>query len=315
MWLVPNRTIDITTVASNLPMNDPATWAVGTTYAIGARVQRNRRVYQNTIAGNVGIDPALVDQSATAPKWLADGLINAVKPFDGVLANKLTATRGAAISTEYQGFGVSSSLTAVVLDFPVISGENLITLFGAEALRARVIGISATGAVVYDRTISTGGRWVTNYFEWFTVPIGGFRRIQVFDGLPLSIARVLICLEGQTVSLGEVTIGKGLFIGDALVNGTGAEHRTASFFEINEFGNASFVTRPTRRDVTYQVSLSRSHFEQVEGLISDMTGGLVTGVGAADRPTSIACGIMGEIGYDESRLNQYFITFTIKGVT
>lgn len=315
MWLVPNRTIDVMAVASNLPMNDPPEWSAGATYSVGARVQRNRREYQNTLAGSVGIDPALVNQSADAPDWLVDGYINAVRPFDGVLANKLTATRGAAISIEYQGFGVDPDFTAVVLDFPVAPAENILTLFGVDASRVRIIGISAGGAVVYNQTRVTGGRWVTGFYEWFTTPLSGFRRIQVFDGLPLSCARLLVCLEGENVALGEATIGKGLFIGTAQMQGTGAGNRSASFFEVNQFGNATIVKRPTRREVTHRVHLTRDHFERIEGLLSDMTGGLVTGIGSVDRPTSISFGVMGEIDWDESMPQDYFLTFTIKGVT
>lgn len=315
MWLVPNRSVDITAVTTNLPTNDVAVWAVGTTYGLGARVQRARRIYQSTIPANLGTDPATVDQSADAPVWLADGLINAVKCFDGVLANKLTAMRGNAVSAGYVALGVDATVTACLLDVPVMSGENIVTLFGVDAQRARVIGVDAVGSVLYSEVAVTAGRWVTSWWEYFTGPLLGWRRIQSFADLPLNITRVIIALEGESVALGEVTIGKGLYIGDALVDGTGANGRTASYFEINEFGRAAYVQRPTRRDVTYSVDLTRTHFEQVEALISDMTGGLVTGIGSVDRPTSIACGIMGEIAWSEDLLDDYVITFTIKGIT
>jgi hypothetical protein len=314
MFLIQNRTIDITTVATNLPTNDPAEWSAATSYDLGARVQRYRKVYQSTIGSNLGTDPALENQDADAPKWLVDGNINAMKAFDGVLANKLTATRGAAISSEYQGFGIDPDLTAVVLDFAVIAGENIVTLFGLDAMRVRLIGISAGGAVVYDETRVSGGRWVTNYWEWFTFPLVGWKRIQVFDGFPLSCARLLVCLEGEAVALGEVTIGKGLFVGRALTDGTGAAHRTASVFEINQFGNVTLVPRPTRRENTYRVKMTRLQFEQIEGLISDMIGKLVTAIGSADRPATIACGAMGEPEWDESLPGHYIINFMVKGV-
>jgi hypothetical protein len=315
MWLVPNRTINVTQVVSNLPMNDLTGWGATTSYALGARVQRARRIYQSTIAANLGTDPALVDQSVDAPVWLADGLINAVRCFDGVLANKLTATRGAAVSAEHVALGVDATLTACVLDFPMISGENIVTLFGLDAARVRVIGVSDIGVVVYNRVVVTAGRWVTSWWDYFTGPLLGWRRIQAFDGLPLTVTRLIIALEGESVTVGEVTVGRGLYIGHALAEGTGANGRTASYFEINEFGRATYVQRPTRRDVTYSVDISRLHFEKVEGLISDMTGGLVTGIGNVDRPTSVACGIMGEIEWLEDQVDAYVLKFTIKGIT
>jgi len=302
-------------VATNLPVDDPPEWVVGSTYGVGARVQRYRRVYQSTISDNLANDPALENQDATAPKWLADGNINAMKPFDGVLANKLVAARGAVISSEYQAFGVDPDLTAVVLDFAVVFGENMLTLFGLDAMRVRVIGISAGGAVVYNQLRTIGGRWVTTSYEWHTLPLLGWKRIQIFDGLPLSCARVLVCLEGGTVALGEVTIGKGLYVGRALTDGTGGGHRTASYYVVNQFGRANIVLRPTRRELNYKVELTRLHFEQIEGLLSDMTGSLVTGIGSVDRPTTISCGVMGEIAWDESLADHYIINFMVKGVT
>ena len=315
MWLVPNRGVDIATVVSNLAMDDVPVWGAATAYALGARVQRARRIYQSTIAANLGADPALVDQSAAAPVWLADGLINAVRCFDGVLANKLTATRGAAVSAAYQALGVDAALTAAVLDVPMISGENIVTLFGVDAARVRVIGLSGTGLVLYSRLVVTAGRWVTSWYEFFTGPLVGWKRIVVFDDLPVSVTRLIVALEGAQVALGEMTVGEGLYIGEALVEGTGANGRTASYFEINEFGRAAYVQRPTRRDVTYAVDLTRPHFEQIEGLISEMTGGLVTAIGQALRPTTIACGIMGEIDWSEDQLDAYVIKFTVKGIT
>jgi hypothetical protein len=136
----------------------------------------------------------------------------------------------------------------------------------------------------------------------------------VFTGFPLSCARILVCLEGDSVSLGEVTIGKGLFIGNALVDGTGAAHRTASVFELNEFGNVKLVPRPTRRENSYRVEMTRAHFEQIEGLMSDMIGKLVTAIGSDDRPTTIACGAMGEHEWDESLSEHYIVNFMVKGV-
>jgi len=315
MWLVEPFDIDLDAVLSNQPEDDAPPWDAGASYALGARVLRGHRVFASMIAGNLGLDPLTVDQSTDAAEWLEVGYSNARAMFDGVLANRSIATRsGAPLGGDYAVLGFSEAHVALLLDIPV-TGANCLVLFGIDAAMVRVVGLNAAGEVLLAQRVAVAGREVGSWWEYFTVPVSGARETLVFRDLPVGIARIVIGLDGDTVRLGEVVLGREIYIGAAQVAGTAGRHVTASRYEFNDFGRLSMVKRPTRREMTYTVAIEKDHFDRLEGRLGRITGGLVAAIGSTGRTSTVVFGIMGTIEWAEEYPDFYIYAFTVKGVS
>ncbi|MDD8022666.1 MAG: hypothetical protein PHX82_06110 [Paracoccaceae bacterium] len=315
MWLVEPFDIDLDAVTSTQPEDDAPPWDAGVSYALGARVLREHRVFASMIADNLGLDPLDVDQSTDAAEWLEVGYSNARAMFDGVLANRASATRsGAPLGGDYAALGFSSDSVALLLDVP-ITGANCLVLFGLDAAMVQVVGVNAAGNVLLSQRVAVAGREIGNWWEYFTVPVSGARETLVFRDLPVGIVRVVIGLEGDAVRLGEVVLGREVFIGKLQVAGTTGRHVTASRYEFNDFGRLTLVKRPTRREMTYTVLAEKDHFDRLEGRLGRLTGGLVAAIGSTARVSTVVFGIMGTIEWAEQYPDFYIYAFTVKGVS
>lgn len=192
--------------ASNLnhaPASSPTWWtylndtyqayAVGTTYAIGERVNDNTNhlAYESAIAGNVG--QPLTDVT----KWLPLGATNTYAMFD-LLRNSQT----------------TSAIAQEVVITPGLRADS-VALVGLEATSVRIQSVSAA-ATVYDQTINLSNRTSNSWFTYFFGGFGKSPSMAVFDLPPLSDAVLTITITNVqgTVKTGALVMGLSVFIGN-----------------------------------------------------------------------------------------------------
>lgn len=221
---------DTNLTSSTVPENDHAQWAIGTTYALGARVivLSTHKVYQSLQAGNVGNNPLndiQNDPNNLPVFWVEIGATNRYRPFDGLRNNVVVGT---------------APMTYVITPDVVTDGLAILNI------DAQDIDVTVTfgATVVYDQNFLLVTRGVSNWYEFFFAPFEQKRNIYV-DGLPPLIGAVITVTLNRdvgNVSMGVLAVGNSLFIGKAQY-GALSDIRSFSKTEPNEFGTTTLIKR------------------------------------------------------------------------
>lgn len=308
---------DLDQVQSSLAEDEEATWDAGTTYALNDRVIRGHRIFQSVIADNLGIDPALEDQSALAARWVFDRFTNAFSAFDGILSNPTVAQEdpGAVVPWLDPGLGIDPTSTPVILDIGGISVVDTLILFGVVASSARVICYDIADAVLRDTTTNMSGRQVADWWDWFSEPFEGFQDKLVDLSVPGTTARILIALSGAEVSLGEVFLGDQLYVGKGMAQQTEGRSVGGTRYSFNDYGSLTLAKGPTRVEMDYAVVASDALWKQIKPQLDRLSGSLVATIGAERRPSSIHFGVLGPVRWLEDLPDEYEYTFTVMGIS
>lgn len=116
MRVIVNRPLDV--VSTNVPETEDL-WVQGTTYAMGANVRHNHRVYVSTVADNKGNQP---DVSPAA--WSDRGATNAYAMFDEYVntvteqAGDIQVVLGAAMMSAVALFGLAGETVRLTMTNP-----------------------------------------------------------------------------------------------------------------------------------------------------------------------------------------------------
>lgn len=240
MFVVNPAGLALTDITTTVPENDAASWTAGVSFDLGDRVVRTHRVFQSTVEDNLGNDPDLEDQNLVDAKWLEVRYTNAFTCFDGVLANKTQATRtgpdnamaGNSVNgtppvlvldfeselyvdgdwSPYLELGLNPAAAPMIADISGLGNVDTIMLFGISAYRVEVVALNSVGQVLSRRGQSMSARQVASYYEWFTTPPEAVSDRLVMSDLPAATTRLIVSLEGATVSIGEIVIGRSLML-------------------------------------------------------------------------------------------------------
>ncbi len=168
---------------------DPAAWAVGTTYALGATVYRatTHRVYRSLAASNVGNTPE------TSPTWWQRlGSTNRWGMFDE-LSSSLTAR---------------TSPLAVTLAPGIFNAAAVLGMAGANTLTLTVTDPGS--GTVYSRTEAlVDGVPVLDWWGYFHDPIQQRTDVVLFNVLSSGSCAVNLTLTGFTTT---ATVGCATFV-------------------------------------------------------------------------------------------------------
>lgn len=250
---------DTNLTSSSVPETDYAAWSAATTYALNDRVilTSTHKVYSSLQAGNINHDP--LDDTQNDPTvlpvwWIEVNATNRWRPFDGQRSNVATGT---------------APMNYTITPDVVTDG---VAILNADA---QSVNVTVTfGAVeVYNTTYQMVSRTVTDWYEFFFKPFQQKRNIYI-DGLPPLIgATISVTLDRDVgdVSIGILTVGNSLFIGDAAW-GADSDIRTFSRNEPNDFGITRLVRRTpkvlTRQRVMTDPALTTFLYELREELES-----------------------------------------------
>lgn len=284
---------DITTSVSEAA--EPAAWAVGTTYAAGDEVTRNHRVYVSAVGGNVGIDPATVNQQLVAAPWILKSATNAFRCFDGTIASRTVAAGPVTI-------GIAN-----------ISGQDSLMLFGVDAQEVTITGRDVGDADVYVRTINLAAREVDDWYKWFFLEFGEEQTRLALTDIPANVQSLEIVFTGSEVQVGEILVGRSRQLGRALY---GTSSRVVPFTRIdfNAYGEHTVVRGPTRVETTYRVHVTKARMAAVFDLLSRLSGTVVGAIGTASRQTTVQIGFLGLDEIPEEQPDDYIVTLTLRGV-
>lgn len=226
------------------------TWNSGTTYALGAIVSYNTKLYESLQASNTNHQP---DLTASSTWWLEIGSDNRYAMFDLQVGQRTTRT---------------TSLTVVVAPGQIISSVALIDI---SALTAKLtIRDGLSGPIIYEEIKGVTGALVTDWYEYFfSDPLVQISQV-VFQNIPpylnAHITLEIVGNTGDTVSLGEMVFGTLSTIGGTQY-GLSAGIIDYSVKETDEFGNTLFVERPFSKRLNAQVFLANSQVGRVQRLL------------------------------------------------
>ena len=197
MIVVNPRDIDLT--YTNVPLTDHAEWAVGTTYAEGAKVivLDDKRIYESLQAANTGKTPS------TSPEWWFDlGSMNAYKMFDEFVNTQTVNTDQIHIKLE-------------------LSRSDYVAFFGVDGveIELKLWDITET-TLVWETTLDlTYGASVVDVSDWYEYFFGEYDTKEDFS---LALGAILfegvlevkiIADTGQDAKCGKMIVGRQRRIG------------------------------------------------------------------------------------------------------
>lgn len=249
---------------STTAVNADANYSSATTYALGAKVTYNTKIYESIQASNTNHQP---DISETW--WLLLGSDNKHAMFDSQVSTSTTA---------------SNALTVV---FAPGTPTDTVALINVEADVIKITvrdGIS--GPIVYESTAGLSGVNVQDWYQYFFYdPL--LKRTQViFYNIPL-YASAHITLEftksSATVSVAQAVYGNISSLGGTQYGAT-AGIIDYSRKETDEFGTTTFVERAFSKRLNAQIYIENSQLNRVQSYLYSIRAKPVVWV-ASDDPT------------------------------
>lgn len=221
-----------------------ASWAVGTTYAKGARVDYLTHIYESLVNSNTGHQP---DTSPT--QWLQIGPDNTHAMFDTQVS---TATTRSSPLTVVLSPGLCNSLA-----FYGLVGQSL----------SITITDGSGGPTVYSRTISLDGTFIFDWYQYFFEPSVQIAEVVRTDIPPYANARITISLSGTgTVQIGQCVFGTQHELGDAQY-GASIGIIDYSVKTTDAFGVTTFLERANSDRLTVQLMLHTSQINRVRQVL------------------------------------------------
>lgn len=177
--------------SSDVPENDYAAWAVGTTYAAGDRVivtTGYHKIYESKLGGNVGNDPTTDDGT----NWLEVSSTNRWKMFNAVVQEQT----------------VQATQIDTTLQSPTV--VNSVALLNVEATTIEIIVTDSVEGVVYDETFNmTSYSGIQDWYAYFFEPIVRETQLAVTDLPPYANADINIIITANAdAKCGAVVIGQ-----------------------------------------------------------------------------------------------------------
>jgi hypothetical protein len=263
----PITVTDSVLTSTNIPENDYAVWAVGTTYNIDDKVisVTTHRIYSSVVNSNTGNDPTTDDGT----NWLNIGATNRWRAFDKYISDPVT------------------NVTAIeyTLTPPTGSTPSAVSLFNLKGVSATVTVTDSVDGVVYDQTISlTDNRNIIDWYGYFFAEQVQ-REEALFIDIPPYIGAVVgvtVTEEtGQTAELGQLVFGFLTDLG-ATVYGTSIGIEDYSIKSRDAFGNAIIVERNFSQTVDFDVRLETQTARKVQKTLSALRATPVVYLGSTD---------------------------------
>lgn len=241
------RPIQITPakILSSTATETYATWSSATTYALGARVIYNDKIYESLIADNLNKQP-----DTNPASWLDLGASNKTAMFDIQVNTQTISTTSLTVS-----FQPGSSFNAV----------SFLNLIGS-TITVNVKD-SPTGSVVYTETINLDNS-TTNVIDWYTYFFEDFdiRTEVVFQNIPPYVNGVVeVIISGGTsaaVAIGTCSVGTMIELGDTQY-GMSYGIRDYSIKDTDEFGNTRFIQRAFSKRMSPKLMVENTRLNYV----------------------------------------------------
>lgn len=231
----PLQVTDAVLTASSVPEDDAPAWLAGTSYALGARVVRQHRVYESAAANNQGADPA-----SNPVRWVDKGPTNRWAIFDSVNSTRSKAPSGSMSFTLQLPRSVS-----------IVAALNVV---GCATVKLRIQ--HPVFGLLYEQTHSLGSvPSQAGWWEW----LAGNRTapdMLMLRGLPGFVGSTMtVTFTGSEVlGVGVLVLGEAREIGTGVVSArTGIQDFSRK--ERNAFGDAILVERAHAKRASFQLKV------------------------------------------------------------
>lgn len=238
-------------VSSTVPETDYPTWAVGSTYALAARVIKNHVIYESLAASNVGNDPEV----AGSTKWVAVSATNRWKLFD--LSSSSQTAQASSISYTLRPGQFVTSVAAVNL---------------TDVTSVRVQMISDAFGTVYDETLNRPRiQPEANWWSWFygkrTEPLASY-----YTDLPSFLdAQIIVTFTGgASMAVGTLMLGTSSQWGKCVTAGVSLRVKDYSRKETNAFGDTVLVKRRFAKQVEVPLMLETAQTDSLFDFVAGM---------------------------------------------
>ena len=177
--------------SSDVPENDYAAWAVGTTYAAGDRVivtTGYHKIYESKLGGNVGNDPTTDDGT----NWLEISSTNRWKMFDAIVQDQT----------------VQATQIVTTLQSPTV--VNSMAFLNVAASTIEVTVTDAVEGVVYDETFNmTSYSGIQDWYAYFFEPIIRKDQLAITDLPPYANASIEVTINSSAdAKIGALVMGQ-----------------------------------------------------------------------------------------------------------
>ena len=177
--------------SSDVPENDYAAWAVGTTYADGDRViitTGYHKIYESQQAANVGNDPTTDDGTW----WLEVSSTNRWKMFDAIVQDQT----------------VQATQIVTTLQSPTV--VNSMAFLNVAATTIEVTVTDSVEGVVYDETFNmTSYSGIQDWYAYFFEPIIRKDQLAITDLPPYANASIEVTINASAdAKIGALVMGQ-----------------------------------------------------------------------------------------------------------
>ena len=243
---------DALLTSSTIAEDDFAAWAVGTTYALAAKVIKEHVIYESVQASNTGNDP-VGDDGTWWTKLLAT---NRWSVFDGYIQNQSTR---------------AESATWVVTPGVITNSVSLFNMIGESVT---IVVTDPTDGEVYNQTFPlVDNTAVIDAYTYFFSPIITIDNLCVTDLPPYASAAISVTVTntGGTAAVGQISFGYFEVIGGTLNE---VPLGINDFTRLNEdsFGRTSPVIRGYSRTATPAVAVDTFRVTYLERKLAEQRG-------------------------------------------
>lgn len=239
-----------------------AVWSSTVTYAVGARVTYNYRVYQSLAAGNLNNIPPVAavyqDDPAATASWVFVGPSNKAAMFD------------------FKGNTLSSATTSFSSKWTIQDSQTESVAFlniNAVTVQLTVKSTSFTGSVIYDQTKGLSDAFIGDWYDYFFLPAASTITQVIFDGIPplasgsSNYFEVIVTgVTGSTVSIGSAVGGPKYFLG---LTQYGINTGIISYSKktVDDYGNVKITKRAFAKRMEGDVEIPNSDVSRVQALM------------------------------------------------
>lgn len=262
--LAPISITEAMLTSTSLPEADYATWAAGTTYALGTRVIKAHKVWASAQSGNLGHDPVA---DTTHTWWNEVGPTNRWAMFDGSVSTTSADT---------------TVIEVVITPGVIVEGLAIIAGIG-DTVRVQMHD-GATS--VYDETQSLDSTPIDDWDDYFfadTVLSGEL----LFEGLPAFLSAsitVTITAASGTAEVGALVLGRLHELGETQSSAS-AGITDYSRKETDDFGNTRLVQRTFAKRCQLRLVVENDQLRRVLAVLAGLRGTPSVCIGEDDTDT------------------------------
>ena len=257
----PLAVSDAMLLATDVPEADYPAWAVGTTYALAARVivASEHSIYESAADGNVGNDPT------TSPLWSVVGPTNRWALFDR--SNSTQTSQAVHMSYQLQpGLGVNA-----------IAALNV---RGCNSVTVQLVHPSL--GTVYDHTFQLASLPLqAGWWEWFFGQRNAPRLMLAFDLPGIPGCTLQVDFHGTSeLAVGVLLIGQATQIGFAVQAGAKVGIQDYSRKETDDFGNTDLVPRAFAKRASFNALVATARVDELSDFLAELRATPALWVGA-----------------------------------